>query len=331
MRKNNKKKQLSIEEFQMQELQGMREIFGFVSNLAMSNYINSTAVKVPEACYTSAKLGSGRLISQEFLLNRKKSRLDLSVPYGVMTYTTYGARGSILQRPLAEDEEIERSSCTISLPPHRNIKLSLSAAIRARRSGRNMTSAKMALQDASDIFYYGNGISGSLPLEHEGEDPIPAGSLGDNHNATLRCAPSGGGLFPIALYAVIRSVDGIRPGVYKYLPIHHSLIQLREMDEYVRNRMGTMASWGAEIIQENINLAILYVYDIYSNERKYSDMGLDFALIEAGMVSENIQLVSAAKNLSCCDIGGFDKKICEDVLGIDGITNFVLNLTIIGK
>ena len=103
------------------------------------------------------------------------------------------------------------------------------------------------------------------------------------------------------------------------------------MDEIVRSNMAVMASWGTEIIQDNINLCIFYVYDIYSNERKYSDMGLDFALIEAGMISENIQLVSAAKNLSCCDIGGFDKKVCEDVLGVDGITNYVLNLTIIGK
>ena len=56
-----------------------------------------------------------------------------------------------------------------------------------------------------------------------------------------------------------------------------------------------------------------------------------FAAIEAGEISENVHLISTAMNLASTDIGGFDKVLMEQELGIDGLTKHIIHLTLIGK
>ncbi|HPE36264.1 MAG TPA: SagB family peptide dehydrogenase, partial [Spirochaetales bacterium] len=144
-------------------------------------------------------------------------------------------------------------------------------------------------------------------------------------------APSGGGLYPVYLYAVVLNVDGLKPGIYLYMPITHALEIVRVFDARDMDRLREIANWGNNISLESIDVAMFYVYSLYENSRKYVDMGLTFALIEAGEISENIHLACTAMGLASCDIGGYDKVPCESFLGVDGLTRHMIHLTLIGK
>ena len=327
----HKKQKMSLQEFQESEVPGLLDIFDFTSNITISNYFDTTAVKIPEACYSSSKLSRNHFLSGTYLLNRKRNSLDLGLSYGVMGYSSFSVRGSIVQRKLAEKEELEHKDLTIKLPKYRNIKMSLGTAIRARRSIRQMTDASMTIEDLSTILYYADGITGELTLASEEKDLLPLKTLGDNYNATLRAAPSGGGLFPITLYMVLRNVEGIEDGVYYYLPVEHAIRLVKSLDSEMKNELNTVAEWGTNIEQNNINIIMFYVYNLYNNSRKYLDMAYDFAMVEVGQISENVQLTCTAEGIVCCDIGGFEKYKCENFIEVDGLTKNIVNVTIIGK
>lgn len=327
----DKKQKMSLQEFQESEAPGLLDIFDFTSNITISNYFDTTAVKIPEACYSSSKLARNHFLSETYLLNRKRNSLDLGLSYGVMGYSSFSVRGSIVQRKLAEQEELEHKDLTIKLPKYRNIKMSLGTAIRARRSIRQMTDASMTIEDLSTILYYADGVTGELTLASEEKDLLPLKTLGDNYNATLRAAPSGGGLFPITLYMVLRNVEGIEDGVYYYLPVEHAIRLVKSLDGEMKNELNTVAEWGTNIEQNNINIIMFYVYNLYNNSRKYLDMAYDFAMVEVGQISENVQLTCTAEGIACCDIGGFEKYKCENFIEVDGLTKNIVNVTIIGK
>lgn len=326
-----KKKALTLQEFQEKEMPGLLEIFDFTSNITISNYFDTTAVKIPEACYSSSRLSRNHFLSETYLLNRKRNSLDLGLSYGVMGYSSFSVRGSIIQRRLAEKEEMEHTELTIKLPKYRNLKMSLGTAIRARRSIRQMSDAEMTMEDLSTILFYADGVTGELNLASEEKDLLPINTLGDNYNATLRAAPSGGGLFPITLYMVIRNVKGVKDGVYYYLPVEHSIRLVKLLDNDMKERLSMVAEWGFNIEQKNINIIIFYVYSLYDNSRKYLDMAYDFAMVEVGQISENIQLTCTAEGIASCDIGGFEKYKCENFIEVDGLTKNIVNVTIIGK
>lgn len=326
-----KKKALTLQEFQEKEMPGLIDIFDFTSNITISNYFDTTAVKIPEACYSSSRLSRNHFLSETYLLNRKRNSLDLGLSYGVMGYSSFSVRGSIIQRRLAEKEEMEHTELTIKLPKYRNLKMSLGTAIRARRSIRQMSDAEMTIEDLSTILFYADGVTGELNLASEEKDLLPINTLGDNYNATLRAAPSGGGLFPITLYMVIRNVKGVKDGVYYYLPVEHSIRLVKLLDNDMKERLSTVAEWGFNIEQKNINIIIFYVYSLYDNSRKYLDMAYDFAMVEVGQISENIQLTCTAEGIASCDIGGFEKYKCENFIEVDGLTKNIVNVTIIGK
>ncbi len=272
MASNFKKKKMTLNEFMETETPGLMSIFDFASNLPISLYVDTTAVKIPEICYSSSLLSQTHFLSETYLLNRKRNSLDLGLQYGVMGYSSFLVRGSIVQRKLAEEEELEKENSVIQLPKYKNLKNPLGATIRARRSIREMTDKSVSLEDLSTILFYGDGVSGDLQLTSEDEDIFPKSSLGEDYNGTLRTAPSGGGLFPVNLYLVIRKVKGIKDGIYVYMPLNHSLKVIKYLEEEAAEELKTVVEWGYNIDSSKINVIVFYVYNLYDNSRKYLDM-----------------------------------------------------------
>src|SRR5258708_4964338 len=97
--------QLPLQYFLENEYHPMIQIFDWVANLPGSVYTDTTAVVPPEAAYTSVLLSRAHMLSQEFLLNFKRSSLDIGVPLGVSNYSGFPARSSLALRQLGEEEE----------------------------------------------------------------------------------------------------------------------------------------------------------------------------------------------------------------------------------
>ena len=87
--------ELPLQYFLENEYQSLVEIFHWVANLAGSVYRDTTVVVPPEAAYFSVVVSRTHLLSQEFLLNFKRSSLDLGLPLGVSGYFGFAARSSL--------------------------------------------------------------------------------------------------------------------------------------------------------------------------------------------------------------------------------------------
>ena len=145
--------ELPLQYFLENEYQSLIEIFHWVTNLAGSVYTDTTAVVPPEAVYASAPFSVTHLLSQEFLLNFKRSSLDLGLPLGVAGYFDFPARSSVALRQLREEEDRDDPNQIVKLPPYENVNASLGVTIRARRSLRQFTGKTMPLQALSTILF----------------------------------------------------------------------------------------------------------------------------------------------------------------------------------
>lgn len=329
--KQEKKKQMSYQEFEEKEKGIIWTAIDFVSNIPASIYSDSVGIKSPETSYRNAVISHNtRLIGEEYLLNAKHSSIDMSLPIGVFNYSYgIGIKTAISNRDLSEKEDVENST-VIDLPKYRIIKDSFTSVVRSRRSIRTMSGEKLSMEEVSSLLFYGDGVTGKFTFNGDNSLP-PTETLGGEYESTLRTAPSGGGLYPVHLYCVMLNVEGLNRGIYRYLPIHHKLQLVREFDEEDYEEYLKLANFGINIDSTKIGMAVCYVYHLYDNSRKYGDMAMQFAYIEAGEIAENIQLTCTAMELAATDIGGYDKALTEQFLGVDGLTKHMIHLTLIGK
>src|SRR5262249_30099397 len=137
--------ELPLQYFLENEYQSVIQIFHWVANLPASVYTDTTGVVPPEATYSSLLLSRTHLLSQEFLLNFKRSSLDLGLPLGVAGYFGFPARSSLALRQLSEEKDHDNPEEIIKLPPYQNVNASLGVTIRARRSLRQFSGKTMPL------------------------------------------------------------------------------------------------------------------------------------------------------------------------------------------
>lgn len=330
LKNKSKKIEISREELEAKEIPLLFSVVNFSSNIPMSMYADTIGIKTSESSYRASMYSEvNRNISEEYLLNSKKSSIDLSSMLDVVSYSSYPIDASLSSRILLE-EEVHKKGNAVKLPPYKNINASIGAVIRSRRSRRDFKGKPLTLSDLSTLLYYGDGISGDFDFNLN-KNEYGTITFGDKYISKLRTAPSGGGLYPIYLYIAALNINNLDKGIYKYMPFTHSLERIKlfndeDLENYYKNNV-----FGGSIDLRKTALSVYYVYSIYENSRKYGDMGLQFALIETGEIAQNIQLTAAASGILACDIGGFNKTLSEDLLNIDGSTNHVVHLTLLSK
>lgn len=301
------------------------------ANMPVTIYAESLGVKAPEGCYRSAVWaeGSTRLIGEEYLLNAKRSSLEIGMPIGVFHYSSsLGVKGALSNRQLREENIIEHDE-TVKLPKYLPLKASLGSVIRSRRSIREMGKKPLTMEQLATLLYYGDGPSGKFDFNTFGNLPGTV-TLGHEYTGIVRCSPSGGGLYPITLYFVAFNVKGLEKGLYTYLPLTQSLRLIRKLSDADLEEYDRISNFGINIDNNTLGIAVYYVYSLYDNSRKYGDMAMQFGYIEAGEIAENIQLTATGLDLAATDIGGYEKGPTESFLGIDGLTKHVVHLTLVG-
>ena len=113
--------------------------------------------------------------------------------------------------------------------------------------------------------------------------------------------PSGGALYPIETYLVVRCAEGLKSGAYHYRPDVHALEYLWPLLHAAGEREATRET----SVVESAPVLIVLTSVWRRNTPKYHEFGFELALIEAGHIGQNIVLASAALGLAACPLGGF--------------------------
>ena len=198
------------------------------------------------------------------------------------------------------------------LPPFENVATAPSYVelLETRRSIRSYAETAMTQEQLAFMLYSVNGIQCH-------RDDV----------ATLRPVPSGGARHPFETYITIRAVEGLAPGLYHYLPTENigekrvtieRLGDIPNYEETITKMVGGQA-WVAKC-----PITLFYTCIPYKGEWRYHEMSHRVMLIDLGHMGQNAMLSAAAMGMGSCCLAAYDQAACDDVIGIDGIDEYMV-------
>ncbi len=168
--------------------------------------------------------------------------------------------------------------------------ISLRRALEGRRSVREYKAEGVSLEDVSEVVWAAQGIT----KEERG----------------LRTAPSAGATYPLEIYLVADDVDGLDPGIYRFLPETKTF---KKVLEGGRREDLSRAALGQRFIEEApANIVITAVYE--RTTARYGERGVKYVHMEAGHVGQNIYLQCESLGLGTVAVGAFDDEEMRSVL-----------------
>jgi SagB-type dehydrogenase family enzyme len=126
-----------------------------------------------------------------------------------------------------------------------------------------------------------------------------------------RTAPSAHATYPLEVYVIAGTVEGLPPGLYHYIPATHA-VELRAPGDQ-------RAAFEAKAIGQGWSDKAPAVFVIAGNVGKMAAMkerGAPFMWIEAGLAAENFLLQATAMGLGSTYVGGFDPPAARAALGL---------------
>jgi SagB-type dehydrogenase family enzyme len=215
-----------------------------------------------------------------------------------------------IQKPYAKDAEL----VDLVSPEQFSLgNMSLIEAIRNRRSRRNFTQESLTLEMLSFLLWVTQGVE---KLIHNGL-------------VTIRTVPSGGGMHPFETYLLINRVDGVSPGLYRYLALNHKLLKLYSERADLPSKINE-ASNGQNFIGES---AVVFIWAVrpYRTEWRYGEDSLKDILISVGHICQNLYLACESIGAGTCAIVAYNQKLLDSLVGVDGEDEIALYLAPVGR
>ncbi len=209
---------------------------------------------------------------------------------------------------------VEDSIHRISLPlvePGIIPDMNLLEVINSRRSVRKFTADPVGLGELSWLLWSTQGVQKVL-----------GSGVG-----TLRTVPSGGARHPFETYLLVNNVTGLEPGLYRYLPLDHSIACLGAQIPPFKVTSGCL---GQTFCGE---CAVTFVWAVipYRTEWRYGPVSRKIIAIDAGHLCQNLYLACTATGLGTCGIGAYDQQAMDLLLGFDGENEFVIYIAPVGR
>ena len=199
----------------------------------------------------------------------------------------------------------------IYLPDYSNLdfsNLSIIEIIKNRKSRRKYNNNKLSLTELSFLLWATQGLR-------------------DDH-IRLRTVPSGGAVHPFETYIYINRVDGIKPGLYRYIPGEHALIFIKIIKN-VKSKIIKAAN-NQKFVGD---AAVVFMWTVLPKrgEWKYGILSHKLAAIDVGHLCQNLYIGTEAIDAGMCAVDAYDQKSADKLLEIDGQEEFVIYMAPVGK
>lgn len=190
-------------------------------------------------------------------------------------------------------------------------EVSLAAAIRHRRSCRNFTDESLTLKELSFLLWATQGVRRVM-----------------GPGTAFRTVPSAGCRHALETYILANEIEGLEPGIYRYLPLEHQLLF-----EFTEKGLSDKIS-SAALNQEFIGQApavFIWTAIPYRMEWRYHLAAHKVIAVDAGHVCQNLCLAAGALGAGTCAIAAYDQEKMDALLRVDGEEEFTLYLAPVGK
>jgi SagB-type dehydrogenase family enzyme len=186
----------------------------------------------------------------------------------------------------------------------------LEEAIRSRESRRRYSREPLSLDRLAFLLWATQGIRKQLDA-----------------GTALRTVPSAGARHALETYLCVVNVQGLEPGVYRYLPIKHQLLRLSTMPD-IAARV-TDATLGQAFAGRS---AVTFVWAALPArmEWRYGLASHKVIALDAGHVCQNLYLACEAVGAGTCAIAAYDQDAVDRLIGVDGRDEFAVYLAPVG-
>lgn len=203
----------------------------------------------------------------------------------------------------------------VELPAPPPPALPLGEAIGRLPRARSLEPCPLSLEELATLLRWSYGVPG-VPGVPDPQAP-----------RAPRAVLSAGSLFPLEVFFHTAYVAGLQPGLYHYNPSRHELRFLRRHDQSHKIATGLADPRLA-------TGAALTVFVAMMPERTvalYGDRGYRLALLEAGAVVHNLNLLAGALGLAGVNVDDYFDRRIDAILGADGLTLSTISLVAIGR
>lgn len=190
-------------------------------------------------------------------------------------------------------------------------KMTVCEAIGRRKSRRKYALQSLTLEELSFLLWSTQGLRREY---QEGR-------------ATYRNVPSGGARHPFETYLLINRVDGLQPGLYRYLPVEHKLL-------FIYNDENLVDNVDTACFQQYVKgSAVVFIWTVipYRTEWRYTFLSPKIIAIDAGHLCQNLYLACEAIGAGTCAIGAYGQDIIDSTLKVDGEDEFTIYIATVGK
>ncbi len=145
--------------------------------------------------------------------------------------------------------------------------------------------------------------------------------------ATFRTVPSGGARHSFETYLWINRVEGLAPGLYRYLPLEHQILIIREAEDKGENLSG--ACLGQSFVGK---AAVTFIWTTIPHraEWRYSVVAHKMIALDAGHMCQNLYLAAESFGAGTCAVGAYDQEKMDRFLNVDGIEEFTIYIAPVG-
>lgn len=184
-------------------------------------------------------------------------------------------------------------------------------AIEHRRSIRSYRNKPLRLDELHYLLYCCQGVQRVI-----------------SHSTALRTVPSAGCRHSFETYLCIMNVEGLKMGMYRYLPLQKQLLLIYE-DNQIDEKIVT-ATLGQSFTGR---CAADFIWSVipYRMEWRYGLAAHKVIAIDAGHVCQNLYLSAESIGCGVCAIGAYHQGMMDKIIGVDGEEEFVIYLASVGK
>jgi SagB-type dehydrogenase family enzyme len=190
-------------------------------------------------------------------------------------------------------------------------KKNLTQAIGNRKSHRVYLGQSLSIEELAYLLWCTQGLRGKPFNGH-----------------AYRNVPSAGCRHALETYLAIFNVDGIAPGMYRYLPLSHQLV-FEFSDDMLSEKMTTASL--SQPYPGKSAVTFIWVAIPYRMEWRYGLAAHKVIALDAGHVCQNLYLACEAIGAGTCAIAAYDQEELDELLGLDGEDEFAIYLASVGK
>jgi len=143
-----------------------------------------------------------------------------------------------------------------------------------------------------------------------------------------RTVPSAGSRHAFETYLLINRVEGLEPGLYRYLALEHKLAKLVAPEDI--NAVLTEACLNQPHVK-NSAVTFLWVAVSLRMTWRYCQRGYRYMYLDAGHVCQNLYLLAESIRCGVCAIAAYDDDLVNQALELDGEEQFAIYIATLGR